>query len=296
MIHLTIPTPTDFVFHTTVKSHGWYRLAPYQYDLEKEILTRPFKISDGTIATLHIQGSKSRSLIVSVSGCPILSSRDRNDISVAISHMFNLNQNLAAFYSKMAKTDGYEWINEKKSARMLASPTVWEDLAKTLLTTNTSWSNTEKMAQNLSSIDPDGIFPSPEQIAVLSESELKNRAGTGYRTSYLYQLACRIAQGEINVEQWRDLDSDSLYKAITDLQGFGDYAAGTIMRLLGHFDKLAIDTVARKAYEYVTGHTPESDTDIRDYYEQFGDWRGLVLWMDCIRDEEEDAPQPLIKA
>ncbi|MEO1291171.1 MAG: hypothetical protein AAFV93_25845, partial [Chloroflexota bacterium] len=80
---------------------------------------------------------------------------------------------------------------------------------------------------------------------------------------------------------------------ITDLTGFGDYAAGTLMRLMGHFDKLAIDTVARKAYEYVTGHAPDSDTDIRRYYDDFGKWRGLVLWMDCIRDEVDIAPQPI---
>ena len=84
---------------------------------------------------------------------------------------------------------------------------------------------------------------------------------------------------------WRQLDSDEFYKAVTDLKGFGDYAAGTMLRLCGHFDKLAIDTVARNAYEQIVGTKPESDTDIREHYECYGDYRGLVLWMDCIRED-----------
>jgi 3-methyladenine DNA glycosylase/8-oxoguanine DNA glycosylase len=156
---------------------------------------------------------------------------------------------------------------------------------KTLFTTNIAWSGTIEMARKLVSLDPHGAFPTPAQVLAVSEAELTTKTGAGYRAPYLYELAQRIASGELQVEGWRYLDSDALYKAVTELTGFGDYAAGTMLRLLGHFDKLAIDTVARNAYETVTGHKPESDTDIRTHYEQYGQWRGLVLWMDCIQDQ-----------
>lgn len=293
LITITLPAPSDFNFKSTVESHGWYQLAPNRYDAEKAILQRPYKLDNGKSVTLTMQGGKSATLIIHVDGQAIISSRDRNNIMQSATHMFNLKQNLTPFYMQMSKTEGYEWLAEKKPARLLASPTVWEDLAKTLLTTNTSWGNTLKMAERLTAIDPDNIFPSPQTITTLLPDEFAEQVGMGYRAPYLYEVAQRIASGELDVENWRSLDSATLYKRILNLTGFGDYATGTVMRLIGHYDKLAIDTIARKAYEAVTGNVPENDSDIRKYYEKFGKWRGLVLWMDCIRDEIEDAAQAI---
>ena len=295
MICLTIKTPSDFDFSATLYSHGWYQLAPNKIEEGTGKLTRPYQLTNGRLVQLCIIGSKSRSILVEVKGQSIISSRDRNLIMQAVRQLFNLGQNLKPFYAQMSKTDGYEWISEKKVARLLASPTVWEDLVKTLLTTNTSWSNTLKMSERLSALDPNAIFPSAEQLAQFSEDDLGEKAGLGYRNQYLYQLVQRVVSGELNVESWRELSSPDLYKAIIGLQGFGDYAAGTVLRLLGHFDKLAIDSVVRKAYEQITGQAPESDTDIRTYYDDFGDWRGLVLWMDCIRDEFDAISQTVIE-
>jgi hypothetical protein len=36
-----------------------------------------------------------------------------------------------------------------RAGRLLVSPTVWEDLAKTLLTTNTTWGATVQMCRRL---------------------------------------------------------------------------------------------------------------------------------------------------
>ncbi|MEM9954284.1 MAG: hypothetical protein AAF846_21925 [Chloroflexota bacterium] len=293
MIILTIATPADFDFRRTVLSHGWYQLAPNTYDDTTQTLKRPFLLDSGKTVHLSIEDGKSNLLTITVYDVAIISSRDRNNILRGIERMFSLKQRLTKFYETMSKTEGYEWVAEHRTARLLASPTIWEDLVKTLLTTNTSWSNTQKMVAQICSLDAQGIFPSPADIVALMPDDFADKAGIGYRAPYLYEASQRIASGEIDLKQWQTLDSDSLYKAITDLTGFGDYAAGTLMRLMGHFDKLAIDTVARKAYEHVTGHAPDSDTDIRRYYDDFGKWRGLVLWMDCIRDDVDIAPQPI---
>jgi hypothetical protein len=85
------------------------------------------------------------------------------------------------------------------------------------------------------------------------------------------------------VESWKSLDTESLYKAVRGIKGFGDYAAGSMLRLLGHYDRLAIDSVARDSYKRVTGESEASDKAIIRYYEPYGVWRGLVQWMDCIK-------------
>lgn len=284
MVTLAIPAPKDFRFQATVESHGWYQLAPFDYDHETGILSRPYKLSDGGIVTLHMRGA-TQAVMVEVEGRAILDSLFRNEIMRAIRAIFSLDIDLKPFYKLMAKTEGYEWVNERKAGRLLASPTVWEDLVKTLLTTNTTWKNTCKMLEKFATIDLDNIFPNPQQIIELDPEHFRKTLGAGYRAPYLFELAERIVSGELDVESWRNLESLILYKTVIELTGFGDYAAGTMLRLLGHFDRLAIDSVARHAYKHLTGQDSVTDKDIREYYKPFGDWRGLVLWMDCIRKE-----------
>lgn len=244
MITLTLATPSDFNFNATIKSHGWYQLAPNIYDDTSQTLKRPYLLDNGKCVTLLITDGKSQIINIVVTGVAIISSKDRNNILRAVERIFNLKQRLIPFYKTMSKTEGYEWVTERKSARLLASATIWEDLAKTLLTTNTSWKNTQKMVAQLVALDKHGIFPSPQDITALLPDEFADKVGIGYRAPYLYEASQRIASGEIDLAQWETLDSDALYKAIIGLAGFGDYATGTLMRLMGHFDKLAIDTVA----------------------------------------------------
>jgi 3-methyladenine DNA glycosylase/8-oxoguanine DNA glycosylase len=125
-------------------------------------------------------------------------------------------------------------------------------------------------------------FPTPERIAALPFDDLHAQVRAGYRDAYLHELARRIAAGDIEVESWRGLPSDALYKRITSLKGFGDYAAGNMLKLLGHYDRLATDTVCRDVYknQLNNGIAAANDAEIAAYYEPFGHWRGLVQWMD----------------
>jgi 3-methyladenine DNA glycosylase/8-oxoguanine DNA glycosylase len=274
-MQFSFPTPADFRFRQTVESHGWYQLAPYHYDEAESVLSRPHRLTNGEVVRVRMRGDR----------LSVEADKDAElaEIQAMVTAIFRLDHDLSAFYEQMAQTKGYEWVNEHKAGRIMASPTIWEDLAKTLLTTNTSWGNTKAMVKKLASIDPNSIFPSPEEVAALSLDDFSAKAGAGYRNAYLYGLAQNIANGQIDVESWKNLDTDSLYQAVRGIKGFGDYAAGSMLRLLGHYDRLAIDSVARDSYKRVTGESEASDKAIIAYYEPFGAWRGLVQWMDCIK-------------
>ena len=57
------------------------------------------------------------------------------------------------------------------------------------------------------------------------------------------------------------------------------------MRLLGYFDYIAIDTVCRASYKHVAKSETATDKEIRRYYEPFGEWQGLAMWMDVLRED-----------
>src|SRR5205807_958217 len=68
------------------------------------------------------------------------------------------------------------------------------------------------------------------------------------------------------------------------VKGFGDYAAGNMLLLLGKFDRLGIDTSCREMFrEQLNGGNKAPDDEIRSYYEPFGIWRGLVMAMDVMK-------------
>lgn len=293
MTILTITTPTHFRFWPTVVSHGWRMLPPFEYDETARTLSRLQQLQDGRIVRLTLSEAPGRGLQIAVEGLQP-SPDQQEEISQAVRHMLNIDSDFSEFYARISGHPRYGWIEATGAGRLLASPTVWEDLAKTLLTTNTTWNMTIQMCRRLVTLGdphPDGghAFPTPQRLAALSPDGLNAHVRAGYRGAYLHELASRVASGELDVEAWRDpaLPPANLYQRIKKLKGFGDYAAGSLLKLLGHFDRLATDTVCRAVYrDRINGGIPAADDkEIAAYYAPFGRWQGLVQWMDVMGDD-----------
>ncbi|MEM8961857.1 MAG: 3-methyladenine DNA glycosylase [Acidobacteriota bacterium] len=293
---LTLTTPPGFRFRTTLLSHGWLQLHPFHWNEGDDTLGRVEAIGDNIIF-LELRGAGTQS---TDSGEPIrvesshdLNDGERSEIESRLRRIFNLDIDLTAFHAHIADLPRYAWCAELGGGRLLRAPTVWEDLAKTLLTTNTTWVMTRAMVKRLTTLgspldDQRFAFPTPGQIADLDFEPFATHLRAGYRAASLHELATRIAEGELDVETWAHregdaLSSDDLYQAVTALRGFGPYAAGAVLKLLGRFDRLAIDSAARATFNREFNHGDAApDKAIRAHYEPHGAWRGLMMWMDVM--------------
>ncbi|HVU09786.1 MAG TPA: hypothetical protein VHD90_00855, partial [Phototrophicaceae bacterium] len=283
----TIAAPPDFRYAPTVLSHGWGALAPFSY--ADGVLSRVQKLSDGQIVRFDLRWERGKLVAHSASD---LTARQQREIGEIAARCLSFDYDLAPFHDLIRAHPTYGWIETVGAGRMLISPSVWEDLAKTLLTTNTTWAMTIGMVNRLAALGdlaPNGVdqaFPEPEQIAAFDSEALNAQVRAGYRGAYLHTLATRIASGELDVELWRDpeIPSVEVYKALKGIKGFGDYAAGALMRLLGRFDQLGLDSACRTMYaqRYNNG-AKATDKEIAAYYAPFGDWKGLVVWMDVMK-------------
>ena len=253
MTHFTLATPPDFRYLPTVLSHGWCVLHPFSYD-EAGTLTRVAETERRANRPLRRARSDGKGLRINSEAK--LTRKQQQEIGAVVARCLSFDHDLTPFHdSDPHAIPTIGWIETAGAGRMLVSPTVWEDLAKTLLTTNTTWSMTKSMVARLAALGdacPDGahVFPEPAQIAAFDPDTLNQHVRAGYRGAYLHELAARIASGELDVEAWRDpaLSSVEVYKALKRLKGFGDYAAGAMMRLLGRFDQLGLDSVCRTMY------------------------------------------------
>ena len=103
--------------------------------------------------------------------------------------------------------------------------------------------------------------------------------------------ADRVAAGELDVESWltSELPTAELRRAMKRVKGVGDYAAENLLKLVGRYDVLALDSWVRATYARLHNRGRACDDQkIARHYARFGHWRGLALWCDMTKDWIEE--------
>ncbi len=288
---LNIKTKSDFAFWPTVFSHGWCDLEPFSFDEEKRTLFRIEEI-DGKVLKLTVAGNKS-SISVDVKGTDELTSSTKRILKKKLSSALNFDWDLQGLYDLISGIPEHKWVSEIKAGRMLRCPDLFEDTVKTICTTNCTWGQTKGMVRRICHAfgekfsDTEYTFPSATKLAEASDEFLKKEIKLGYRSSYILELSEKTVSGELDLTEWQNnrISTAELKKNIKSIKGVGDYAAENILKLLGRFDFLAIDSWVRKKYaEFHNDGKPVSDKTIAAHYEKFGKWKGLVLWCEMFGD------------
>jgi 3-methyladenine DNA glycosylase/8-oxoguanine DNA glycosylase len=289
-MEITLATPREFSFKRTIISHGWCRLLPFKLDDEKWQLTRTLDLGSSDPVTITISAT-GRALAIGASRR--LSQSAIKKVVADVRHMLRLDDNIAEFYRLLATDTDFNWIPTQGAGRLLRSPTVFEDLVKMICTTNCSWALTQKMVtglvENLGRQTAAGerTFPSAEAMAAAPLKFYVNEVRAGYRSEYLKLLADRVASGALNVESWlaSPLPTAELMKEMRGVKGVGPYAAENLLKLLGRYDGLALDSWTRAKFFSVRNNGRKTtDKKIARYYSRFKEWRGLALWCDMTRD------------
>jgi N-glycosylase/DNA lyase len=130
-------------------------------------------------------------------------------------------------------------------------------------------------------------FPTAAAMAEQPEKFFRDRIRSGYRAPYLAELARRVASGKLNVEAWRmtEVPLSELIKEMKSVKGVGNYAAESLLKLIGRYDGLALDSWTRAQFARLHNQgRVASDKKISRFYSRFNSWRGLALWCDLTRD------------
>jgi 3-methyladenine DNA glycosylase/8-oxoguanine DNA glycosylase len=305
-----VQTPPSFDLDLTVRSHGFYDLAPWEYDPERRVLSRPLLLSSGravSVAAAQREGGRKIALRVTAGGR--LGARDAAEARAAFRTCLSLDDDLAPFHALVRELEASPpgarplpvlgWAVERAAGRLLRSPTVYEDAVKTLCTTNCAWALTRLMVKNLvehlGAPAPGGgrCFPTPAAMAARDERFYREAVRAGYRAPWLARLACAVASGALDLERWRDpsIATDALVLAIRALDGFGPYASEHLLRLLGRYDHLALDSWSRAKLTRLRGkRRVPADATIRRWFAPYGRFAGLALWLELTADWHRDQP------
>jgi N-glycosylase/DNA lyase len=289
-MQITIQTEPSFNFKRTMISHGWSELVPFEFDQNTWTLTRVIDLGSASPVTISISGTK-RALKIDIASR--VSKAAERTIVNDVRHMFRLDDDLASFYRAMSADPDFAWIHHEGAGRLLRAPTVFEDLVKMICTTNCSWAMTDKMVNSLveslgrESKDGRRTFPTPEAMALMPLKFYVNEVRAGYRAAYLKELAERVAAGELDVTAWlsSDLPTPELLKKMKSVKGVGNYAAENLLKLVGRYDGLALDSWTRAKFARIRNSGRKaSDKKIARFYSRFNSWQGLALWCDLTKD------------
>lgn len=286
---IKISTPPNFNFRRTVMSHGWCVLPPFAFDEAKWTLVRVLDVGQARPVTVTIKGTRG-TIVIKTSRR--LSQKATDKVVHDVRHMFRMDDDMTDFYQAVAGDPEFSWIASEGAGRLLRSPTVFEDLVKMICTTNCSWALTEKMVHALvnelgqESNDGRKAFPTAEAMSQLSEKFFRDKIRSGYRAPYFKELAQRVSSGALDVESWRssDLPVADLLKEMKSVKGVGNYAAENLLKLIGRYDGLALDSWTRAQFFKTRNNgRVASDKKIARFYARFDSWRGLALWCDMTR-------------
>jgi len=265
---LRIAAPPGFSLWATVRSHGWSDLPPFDTDRTGHTLTIRF---DRATATVRQQGGD---ILVALASARPLAPRERERVAAAVKSCLRLDLDLRGFYDACARDPDLRWAAEKGAGRFLRAPTAFHDAVMTLATTNCSWALTRKIVGSLAdTYGRNGALPSARKLRGVPPGELR-RMSLGYRAPYLAALA----RGK-DLERLRDdrRPTAELRKDLLDLPGFGPYAAENMLRLLGRFEHLALDSWVLRVWKERYGRATERA--ILRRVGPFGEHKGLAFWL-----------------
>ena len=273
--------PEHYNLHTTCHAHGWKNLAPFKWSDESKSLSFA-AIIDQDPADIEVT-QNGDSLKATLYSHRKLDQKSREEARQTITRSLDLKTETDSLL-EVAEKFGEDYVRliENGAGRMLHAPTLWEDAAKTLFTTNCSWSLTKKMCESacserFSKPAPSGrySFPSAETLSEYSAQTIGELIPVGYRADYLIELSKRFSEDPFlgGIES-NGYNYKSAYKYVIDSKGFGNYACNHLLVLAGYYDRIPVDTVVvsylKKNYRV---RKPESFIK-----RKYGKWGEYMFW------------------
>jgi 3-methyladenine DNA glycosylase/8-oxoguanine DNA glycosylase len=275
-----------FSLPAVVHSHGWSQLLPFESTASGDRLTYVVQLGSGQVVAPQIEAAPEG---VRVTVHSRLAAADQAELNEQLTWMLALDQDFSDFYALAEAEPKLAHVVQQAAGRLLRAPTLFEDMVKTILTTNTTWSGTKRMVRSLvtrygtssPANSEERAFPTPEQLAT-SAPEALRVLGLGYRAPYVWELAKGVVAGQIDLEELKTapLPTPEVRKRLLAIKGIGDYAAANMLMLLGRYDAIPVDSSAVRvvSHEWYGGR-PVGREEVEAAFAHWGAFKGLAFWL-----------------
>jgi 3-methyladenine DNA glycosylase/8-oxoguanine DNA glycosylase len=293
-MELQLEARPPFSLPAVMRSHGWVDLAPFGRDERTGALTYVARLGTGRVVELRMMPAPGG---VRVEVDAVLGEDEGADVRRGVRRMLALDDDFSAFYTLAREEPHLAHVEAEARGRLLRSPTLFEDVVKTILTTNTTWAGTIRMVEGLIAHwgapltghgddplpddSPQRAFPTPARLAATDVEALRAQARLGYRAPYVRELARAVDGGQLDLDAFEDpaLPVETVRKRLLAIKGVGPYAAASLLVLLGRYDFVPVDSWAFKlvSREWYDGR-PVGRAEVEAAFARWGEWQALAYW------------------
>jgi 3-methyladenine DNA glycosylase/8-oxoguanine DNA glycosylase len=256
----------------TVESHGWYGLAPWRWNDDSGLLSRPEPLPSGAIARIEAGQETSHSIRVTANGL----GSGPGDMDAARAMVVRW---LSVEWDPGPAVAVASRVNEAVATaigeghgRFLRGSTFYEDFAKTVCTIQIAWSGTRRMVTALVDAIGGGVFPTPRNVLDAGEAALRADAGLGFRAPQLVAATEMLLQRGLMDEAGRGVEALITREELIGLPGIGPYAAGHVAMLLHDYSRIPVDSAVSRFFRERYGLAPDR---IEPFFDKWGDYRFL---------------------
>ncbi|CAH2065823.1 unnamed protein product [Thlaspi arvense] len=229
-----------FDMEKAVCNHGFFMMAPNVWNHQRKSLSRPLTLSDSSSTNVTISHPRPHPfLVIQVHSINNISRADEEIILQQVARMLRISADdvcdVAEFQQlhDAAKMSGF--------GRIFRSPSLFEDMVKSILLCNTTWERTLDMVSKLCVLQSKladgtvksplqskkrkrvlrpaslqskkrkrvleprketiGNFPSAKEIASLDKYLINEHCKLGYRANWIVKLANMVESGSLNLEE-----------------------------------------------------------------------------------------------
>jgi len=209
----------------TIASHGVADLPPNRIDEDARAIEVTLLLDRASATTIRISpGRKGHAKVE-----PLAGNATAAQLRGVARQILRLDEDLSPFYAAAASDPDLSWA-VVGAGRMIRSPSVFEDVVKTICTTNCTWSATIRMVSAL--VEHLGVaapgptngplgraFPTPAAMARKNGAFYTETVRAGYRGEYLRSLARSVASGKLDLEALGTASADELHVVGDDPHG-----------------------------------------------------------------------------
>ena len=293
---ITINAAVPFSLKATVLSHGWHECSPLSWS-EGGDCFQMIERHRGQALRLSIKETRRTSAKVALRLVVDGENIEAKVVGWAaqrVRRTLALDLDLSEFYALCKKHPTLCIIPRIGAGRLIRSPSMAENIIKTICATNVNWTQSVKMINRLGQLGPPvrhfvhlNSWPTPREILKAGERYLKEVCRLGYRSALILKFCQSVCDRETDPEALfalgcsADVSSDDLLEHLRPIPGIGPSSAHFLLSTLGRFDRMSIDsaTIAFVGRTHFNGRKP-TPKQVERLYARFGKWKNLVWWLE----------------
>ena len=311
----SIAVPADFQLARDVCSYGYFLLCPNAWDPSSSTFWRVLDVGTKPAVLVWVSHTNPGGpLRVRTSRTTVAS--ERESIRAQLTRMLWLD--MPPTVSREFHRRDPRWRAAGR-CRLFRSPSLFEDVIKTVTSCNVTWPSTVVMNRRLCEVvgtrvplpvvkkarkadsvrqvfTPEAFtFPTPSALARQRPARLRALCRVGYRDARIIELArlfaLPVSRGGVDQAMLTDpsTSDERVREALLELPGVGPYAAANILQLLGRYAHLPLDTESvrhGKSVLGMKGSSPAVMKQIAAHYKPFGPHRFRSYWFEMWREYE----------